>query len=131
MGLEAVADYSLWFWHSDFGFSGALNDINIWNRSKLHNSFLVGTHNDVHFKFVLDDEIMTMLWYLVDGIYPELAHFVKTMLDNASSFNKKGEMFYIMARRKKHKDIDSAFGVLQKKFNILVIPVRLFHVDNI
>jgi hypothetical protein len=33
--LEAVASYDLWFWHAFFGSPGALNDINILDRSPL------------------------------------------------------------------------------------------------
>ena len=29
IGLEAVADYGLWIWHSAFGFPGALNDLRL------------------------------------------------------------------------------------------------------
>ena len=35
IGLEPVADYNLWIWHSAFGYPGSLNDINIWDRSPL------------------------------------------------------------------------------------------------
>jgi len=35
IGLEAVADYNMWIWHSAFGFPGSLNDLNIWERSPL------------------------------------------------------------------------------------------------
>ena len=59
LGLEAEVDSSLWFWHSNVGFPGALNDINLWDRSELHNSFIDGTHNDLDFEFVLVDETMT------------------------------------------------------------------------
>ena len=49
LALEAVADNSLWFWHHDFGFPGALNDINIWDRSELCKSFVDGTLNELDF----------------------------------------------------------------------------------
>ncbi len=29
IGLEAVADYNLWIWHSAFEFLGSLNNINV------------------------------------------------------------------------------------------------------
>ena len=127
LGLEAVADNSLWFWHSDFGFPGALNDINIWDRSELHNAMVDGTHDELDFEFILDDEIRRMLWYLADGIYPELARFVKTM---PVPLTKK-EKYFTSWQEAKRKDIERAFGVLEKKFNILVTPVRLFHVQDI
>eukprot|EP00978_Attheya_sp_CCMP212_P025692 scaffold83149_cov57-Attheya_sp.AAC.2 len=31
--LEAKCDYNLWFWHVACGFSGTMNDINIWGVS--------------------------------------------------------------------------------------------------
>ena len=37
--VEASCDYNLFFWHHDFGHAGAVNDLNIWERSKLHNLF--------------------------------------------------------------------------------------------
>ena len=30
IALEVVVDHNLWFWHASFGFTGTLNDINIW-----------------------------------------------------------------------------------------------------
>jgi hypothetical protein len=33
--LEAVADHYLWFWHASYGYSGALNDLNVLNLSPL------------------------------------------------------------------------------------------------
>jgi hypothetical protein len=38
LGLEAVVDHNLWIWHNAFGFAGALNDINIRDRSPLYES---------------------------------------------------------------------------------------------
>ena len=35
IGLEAVVNNNLWFWHAAFGFPGTLNDINIWERLSL------------------------------------------------------------------------------------------------
>ena len=30
LGLEAVVDHNLWFWHASLGFLVTLNDINVW-----------------------------------------------------------------------------------------------------
>ena len=43
IALEAMADYNLWFWHDCFGFPGALNDLNIWERSTLYEAFQNGS----------------------------------------------------------------------------------------
>ncbi len=41
--LEAAADYNLWFWHAAYGFSGALNDVNVLNLSPLLDQMTNGT----------------------------------------------------------------------------------------
>ena len=78
--LEAFADYNLWIWHASFGSPGTLNDINIWDRSPLLESFINGSFdNDVDFEFTIGGTVFRRLWLLTDGIYPELARFVKTI----------------------------------------------------
>ena len=90
--LEALADHTLWFWHHSFGYPRSLNDINIWNRSCLLKAFLDRSFaNDVDFEFRIgDDRVFHRLWVLVDGIYPELSRFVKTIQEpvghNASTY---------------------------------------------
>ena len=75
IGLEAVADHNLWIWHNAFGFAGALNDINIWDRSPLYESMLGGSHEQLDFPFEIDGETFEQLYYLVDGIYPAVSCF--------------------------------------------------------
>jgi len=77
--LEAVADYNLWFWHVAFGFPGSYNDINVWDNSPLHKAFVDGTFSLIDFEFEIAGKVFNKLWFLVDGIYPELARFVKTI----------------------------------------------------
>ena len=40
--LEAVADWNGWIWHSNFGYPGAMNDINVWDRSTLNSMIATG-----------------------------------------------------------------------------------------
>ncbi len=87
IGLEAVADYNLWIWHSAFGFPGSLNDINVWDRSPLFESMLDGTHNNIDFKFTIDGETFEQLYYLVDGIYPSLSCFLATINDPTTTLD--------------------------------------------
>ena len=77
--LEAIADYNLWFWHAAFGFVGSCNDINILDVSPLHQQFLDGSHSKIDFEFTIDEQVFNKLFYLVDGIYPQLNHFMKTI----------------------------------------------------
>jgi hypothetical protein len=47
--VEAGCDYQLWFWHCVFGYVGTMNDINIWDSSKLHQSLHNGTFEKKRF----------------------------------------------------------------------------------
>lgn len=40
--LEAAVSYDLWIWHSLFGLSGALNEINVLDRSSVFNKLAGG-----------------------------------------------------------------------------------------
>ena len=72
--LEAIADHNLWFWHAAFGFMGSCNDINILYVSPLHQQFLDGSHSKIDFRFTTAEQVFNKLFYLVDGIYPQLSH---------------------------------------------------------
>jgi Plant transposon protein len=128
MVLEAVADYSLWFWHASFGTSGSCNDINIFDRSSLLRSMLDGTMTDeLDFDFTIGDTVFNKLWFLVDGIYPNIACFVKTLSVPLGNVQKK----YVKWQEGKRKAIERAFGVLQQKFQILTRPVELWYKEDI
>jgi Plant transposon protein len=121
--LEAVADYNLWFWHASFGHPGSLNDINIFDRSSLLRSMLDGTHNEeLDFEYKIGENVFNRLWYLVDGIYPNIARFVKTL----SVPLGKVQQTFVKWQEGKQKSIERAFGVLQRKFQILTKPVLEF-----
>ena len=122
--LEALADHNLWFWHHSFGYPGSLNDINIWNRSCLLKAFLDGSFaNDVNFKFRIgEDRVFHRLWVAVDGIYPELSRFVKTIQVPVGLKASRYARWQESAR----KDVERAFGVLQRKFHVLVRKMELW-----
>jgi len=71
--VEAACDYNLWFWHCVFGYYGTMNDINIWDSSSLHQSLHDGTFEWNDFDFEIGGERFNKLWFLADGIYPELS----------------------------------------------------------
>ncbi len=56
-----------------------MNVINIWDSSKLHQSLHDGTFEKKFRSFEVGGKVFNKLWFLMDGIYPELAHFVKTI----------------------------------------------------
>ncbi|KAI2503188.1 Ribosomal protein-like protein [Fragilaria crotonensis] len=126
--LEAFADHNLWFWHHSFGWPGSLNDINIWNRSCLLKAFLDGSFAaNVDFEYAIGDKVFQRLWLAVDGIYPELSRFVKTIEEPV---NRKSIVF-AKWQEATRKDIERAFGVLQRKFQVLVRKIELWYVGDI
>eukprot|EP00956_Cyclotella_meneghiniana_P023786 scaffold46922_cov39-Cyclotella_meneghiniana.AAC.2 len=126
IGLEAVADNTLWIWHRSFGFPGTLNDLNIWERSPLFQSMQNGTHSEIDFDFELDGQTFSKLYYLVDGIYPWLTRFLATISDPTS----KIASFFAAQQEAFRKDVERAFGVLKAKFLCLKNPIRLHHEDD-
>ncbi|KAI2506757.1 Ribosomal protein-like protein [Fragilaria crotonensis] len=126
--LEAFADFNLWFWHHSFGWPGSLNDINIWDRSSLLKSFLDGSFAaDVDFEFEVGGRVFNRLWLMVDGIYPELSRFVKTVEEPS---DRKASA-YAKWQEAARKDIERAFGVLQRKFHVLVRKIEMWYVGDI
>jgi hypothetical protein len=126
--LEAFADYNLWIWHASFGSAGTLNDINIWDRSPLLQAFLDGSFTkNVDFNFTIGGRVFRHLWLLTDGIYPELARFVKTIDEPGNP----AAGVYAAWQEASRKDIERAFGVLQRKFAILAKNIELWHVKEI
>ncbi|GJU55948.1 ALP1-like protein [Tanacetum coccineum] len=61
-------------------------------------------------------------YYLVDGIYPELATLVKTIPELANDDHKR--ILYKLKQESARKDVERAFGVLKKKWVILANPTR-------
>jgi Plant transposon protein len=79
--LEAIADYNLWFWHTSYGYTGAMNDLNILNISlflaKLTNgAFAIVEKEGGVIPYSIDGQQFTRMYCLVDGIYPKYYRFV-------------------------------------------------------
>jgi Plant transposon protein len=126
--LEAVADYTTWIWHNRFGFPGTLNDINIWDQSSLMRGFIDGTYTrTVDFPFRIADKTFQRVWLMVDGIYPELSRFVKTMTVPISN----AEKIFVKWQESCRKSVERSFGILQRKFMILSRPIELFYEEDI
>ncbi|XP_044957328.1 uncharacterized protein LOC123408239 [Hordeum vulgare subsp. vulgare] len=118
--LEAVASYDLWIWHAFFGVAGSNNDINVLNQSPLFIEELKGEAPRV--QYTVNERRYNTGYYLVDGIYPEWAAFVKTIPLPQTEKDKRFAQLQEGAR----KDIERAFGVLQSRFSIVRRPARLW-----
>ncbi|GKD75395.1 serine/threonine-protein kinase STY17-like protein [Tanacetum coccineum] len=77
----------------------------------------------------LNDVTYPSGYYLVDGIYPELVPLVKTIPEPADEDHKR--IFYKQKQESARKDVERAFGVLKKKWAILVNPTRALRKDRI
>ncbi len=67
MVLEAIADHRTRFWHFKFGNPGAMNDLNVLERSPLFENAVRGEAPRVDF-VVNGNEYKYAYWLLEDGI---------------------------------------------------------------
>jgi hypothetical protein len=81
--LEAVANHCLWFLHASYGYSGALNDLNVLSLSPLMGRITDGSVNVtaaksrvVPFKIGTTPPPFKKMFMLVDGIYPAYSQFI-------------------------------------------------------
>ena len=116
--LEAAVSYDLWFWHSFFGMPGSMNDINVLQRSPILHSFLDGTMPRLNYE--VNGNSYDLPYWLADGIYPNWPIFMKTIPDPQGAARKK----ISQQQEKCRKDVERAFGVLQKRFSIVRNPAR-------
>lgn len=123
--LEAIADHYLWFWHLSYGYSGALNDLNILNLSPFLKGMTDGSFSSVEEEsgvvpFTIGKDVFDKLYVLVDGIYPKYCRFVRGFKGPITPQESKFTGWQEAAR----KDIERAFGVLQCKFKVLSYPIH-------
>lgn len=67
------------------------------------------------------------MFLLVDGIYPRLSRFVKTY-DQATDHRSQQFCGWQESAR---KDVERAFGVIQRKFQVLRRPLEQWYLDDI
>ncbi|XP_014751597.2 uncharacterized protein LOC100822596 [Brachypodium distachyon] len=101
----------------------SLNDINVLQRSPLFQRLTSGTSPEVEYE--VNGNKYTMGYYLVDGIYPLWATFVKTI--SCPQGNKKKH--FAKVQEAVRKDVERAFGVLQIRFAMVRGPARWWDPD--
>nr|XP_043619631.1 uncharacterized protein LOC122591426 [Erigeron canadensis] len=106
--LEAVASQDCWIWHTYFGVADSNNDINVLNQSPLFNGFKDGIAPVV--PFTVNGTEYKYPYYLVDGIYPRYAMFVKTI---PHPTNEK-RIRFAKAHEAARKDVERTFGIIKK-----------------
>jgi Plant transposon protein len=130
--LEAICDYNLWFWHTSYGYAGAMNDLNILNLSPFLDTVTNGDFAKLEQEakvvpFTIDNQQFNKMFVLVDGIYPKYSRFVRGMSQPITETEKKFTAWQEGAR----KDIERAFAVLQCKWKILTFPMHAINLTNI
>nr|GEX57729.1 hypothetical protein [Tanacetum cinerariifolium] len=86
----------------------------------LFNDLKTGRASEI--PFVANDVTYRSRYYLVDGIYPKLAPLIKTIPGPSDDDHKR--ILYKQKQKFTRKDVERAFGVLKKKWAILVNPTR-------
>jgi hypothetical protein len=66
--------------------------------------------------------VVSTIWDIVDGIYPSWPVFVK----GVPIPQQEKHRFFSMKQASVRKDVECAFGLLKKRFNILAIPGRSY-----
>jgi len=122
--LEAVVDSRLYFWHAFFGCPGAQNDINVLDCSTLFTSLLEGTAPQV--RYVVNDRMYKMGYYLADDIYPEWHILMKTI----SSPQTPKQTHFAKRQESRRKDVERGFGGVQCRFQITSMPCKLMYTDT-
>ncbi len=77
--LEAIVNHRPWFWHLFFGMPGANSNLNMLDFSPLFRQHLEGKAPKV--TFTVNNNYYDMTYYLTNGIYPDWAIFMKTILE--------------------------------------------------
>ena len=117
--LEAICDPDTYIWYWFFGELGSLNDLNVLEKSTIVGSILNGMMDlrlpqELH--YCINGTVRDYLYFLVDGIYPKSPIFISTISDATPGSKDKLFATYQEAVR---KDIERAFSVIVKKFDIL------------
>ncbi|GJV60395.1 ALP1-like protein [Tanacetum coccineum] len=120
--LEAVVSQDLWIWHAFFGVTCANNDITVLDNSPLFDDLLDDKAPVA--PYVVNGVGFEKGYYLADGIYPQLATFVK-------SFTVANDVKLKKRQEGARKDVERAFGVLQGRWGIIQQPARQYYVNTI
>ncbi|XP_057775337.1 uncharacterized protein LOC130994308 [Salvia miltiorrhiza] len=104
-------------------FPGSRNDINVLHQSPIFSDILEGRAPKV--SYVINGHEKDMRYYLIDGIYPSWAAFVKSV--NGPQTRK--HQLFAQHQEAARKDVERAFGVLQARFNFIKRPCLIWDRD--
>jgi hypothetical protein len=100
------------------GVPGSLNDVNVQQRSNLLDAIVDGTMPQID--YMINNNQYSLPYWLVDGIYPKWAVFVKSVQCPI----EESERYFAEQQEATRKDVERGFGVLQSRFAIIKNPAR-------
>jgi hypothetical protein len=118
--------HSTWIWHSYFGTSSSLNDINILKQLPLFKLVFAGSSWTVNFE--INGNTYSNGYYLVDGIYADWRMLIKSK--GLVSSNTATKLF-TKRQESVQKDIEQTFGILKARFQILTKPALQWYPGNL
>lgn len=122
--MEAGCSPDRRIWHLFCTIPGTCNDINILDSSPLFDDILSG--ESPVFKYQLNGNDYSWLYYLVDGIYPAWRIFARPLSQPANECDAN----YTKEHEGARKDIECTFGILKKKFLIVKHPAEFWKLET-
>jgi len=124
--METVCDVDLRIWHLFVGCPVSQNDLNVTHSSPPYLSVTRGEWPPRTFSYTANGTTRTLLYYLVDGIYPPSAFFVSPFSDptteDQTTLNRLQEAL--------RKDVERLHAVLTARFQISLHPARAVTVES-
>jgi len=118
--METVCDEDLWIWHLLEGCPGSHHDVDVLHVSPLYLSVTSGERPPHTFSFAANGTTRTLLYYLVDGIYPRFALFVSPFPNPTTEV----EMTFNRLQEALRRDVEGLYAVLTARFHVALHPAR-------
>ncbi|XP_040258881.1 uncharacterized protein [Aegilops tauschii subsp. strangulata] len=115
--FKAVASQDLWIWHAFFCMPESHNDINVLQGSPLFARLVEKKTHPCH--YIVNENGYNKGYYLVDGMYPPWATFVRTI---SNPVGQKKARF--APRQGVRKDVERVFGILHDHFAVVRGPAK-------
>jgi len=124
--METVCDEDLWIWHLFVGCPGSHNDLNVLHVSPIYLSVTKGEWPPRTFSYTAKGTTPTLLYYLVDGIYPRIAFFVSPFPDPTTEV----EVTFNRLQEAMREDVERLYAVLTARFHVAFHPAKYSTVEQ-
>ena len=122
--IEAICDEDTWIYHIFAGSPGSLNDINVSYQLPMYMDVITGKWPPR--SFTVNGNTRTLLYYLVDGIYPRFPFFVAPY-PNPQTLEQR---IFNRLQEAVRKDVELLFGILTARFHVMLHPCFMWTVPQ-